>query len=328
MQNIINILGWRTSRKIVVIESDDWGSIRMPSMNIYSEFESKGFSVSESVYNRLDTLESNEDLVLLFEVLSHYVDVNGKQPLITANCIVGNPDFTRIRESDFNTYYVEPVTETLKKYPHRDQVESLWKQGHSIGIFHPQYHGREHVNVGRWMEALRSKDHGIMYTFEKETTFSGEGDYNFMEVLDYNTPGDLIQMKESLAEGLDMFEKIFGFRSKSFIPPCYTWDSNVEETLAKGGVHYIQGLTTQFVPTGSFGNYKKRYHFLGNRNKYGQYFLVRNAFFEPALTKSSDPVGECLRRIDIAYRWNKPAIIGTHRINYMGSLDEKTGRII
>ena len=68
--------------------------------------------------------------------------------------------------------------------------------------------------------------------------------------------------------------------------------------------------------------YKKKYHFLGNRNKFGQYFLIRNAFFEPSLTKSSDVVGECLKRVDIAFRWKKPAIISAHRINFIGALDE------
>lgn len=33
--NLLNIPGWRTNRKIVVIESDDWGSIRMPSQEVY-----------------------------------------------------------------------------------------------------------------------------------------------------------------------------------------------------------------------------------------------------------------------------------------------------
>ena len=31
LRNLSNLPGWRTSRKIVVIESDDWGTIRMPS---------------------------------------------------------------------------------------------------------------------------------------------------------------------------------------------------------------------------------------------------------------------------------------------------------
>jgi hypothetical protein len=322
-QNLINIPGWRTNRKILVIESDDWGSIRMPSNEVYLKFLSKGFDISKSDYNRLDALESNDDLAMLYEVLRSYKDIVGNPPVITANCVVGNPDFNKIRQSDFNDYFFEPVTETLKRYQQHDKVETLWKQGDAERIFHPQFHGREHVNVIRWMNSLRERTPEIMFTFDNETTFSGNGDYNFMEVLDYNSPGDLAKMKASLAEGLNLFKKIFGFRSKSFIPPCYIWNSDIEETLNENGVKYIQGLVIQSLPTGTFGNYKKKYHFLGNRNSNGQYFLIRNCFFEPSLTKTADPVGECLNRIKIAFRWNKPAIISSHRINFMGSLVEK-----
>jgi hypothetical protein len=321
-RNLINVPGWRTGRKLVVIESDDWGSIRMPSREVYSEFVSRGFELSKSDYNRLDTLETNDDLTSLYEVLGSCKDSAGNHPVITANCVMGNPDFHKIRQSDFNEYAVEPVTETLSRHANRNRVEELWKQGMAEGVFHPQFHGREHVNVVRWMNALREKTTEMMFTFDRGTTFSGDGDYNFMEVLDYNTPDDLEQMKESLSEGLDWFERLFGYRSRSFIPPCYTWNSDVEEVLHKGGVRYIQGLVTQLIPTGTFDNYRSRYHFLGNRNRFGQYFIIRNAFFEPALTKSPDPVGECLARVNVAFKWKKPAVICSHRINYMGSLDE------
>ena len=33
---ITNIKGWRTNRKIVVIESDDWGTIRMSSKEAFN----------------------------------------------------------------------------------------------------------------------------------------------------------------------------------------------------------------------------------------------------------------------------------------------------
>ena len=322
-RNLINIPGWRTNRKIVVVESDDWGSIRIPSKEVYSEFVSKGFDVSGSNYNRLDTLETNDDLVMLYEVLLSHKDSLGNYPVITANIVVGNPDFQRIKQSDFSEYFYEPVTETLKRYPGRDKVEFYWKQGHAVDIFFPQFHGREHVNVIRWIEALRNRTPEIMFTFDKKTTFSGNGDYNFMEVLDYNSPNDLLKMKEGLAEGLDLFEMIFGYRSKSFIPPCYTWNSDVEEILHKKGVRYIQGIVIQFLPTGTFGKYKKKYHFMGKRNSYGQYFLIRNCFFEPSLSINTDSVGECLSRIKTAFMWKKPAVISTHRINFMGGLDEK-----
>lgn len=320
-QNLINIPGFRTKRKLVVIESDDWGSIRMPSLEVYDKFIEKGFNIANSDYNRLDTLENNDDLVMLYEVLRSHTDTLGNPAVITANVIVGNPDFKKIKEADFRDYFVEPVSETFKKYPKREKVLDLWIDGNKQGLFHPQFHGREHVNVVRWMEALQRRTPEIMFTFENGTTFSGDGDYNFMEVLDYNTPKDLTLMKESLKQGLDMFEKMFGYRSKSFIPPCYTWDSNVEETLSKNGVKYIQGLFVQFIPTGSFGKYKRKYHSMGSHNKHGQRYLFRNCFFEPALTKINDPVNECLRRINLAFNWNKPAIIGSHRINFMGDLD-------
>jgi len=324
--NLINFPGWRTKRKILVIESDDWGSIRMPSHEVYSKFIFNKFDISRSEYNRLDTLESNDDLSMLYEVLHSYKDSVGNSLMITANFVVGNPDFIKIRQSNFTDYYFEPITETIKRYPQRDKVETLWKQGNAAAIFHPQFHGREHVNVVRWMDALRKRSPEIMFTFDNETTFSGDGDYNFMEVLDYNTPDDLTKMKESLAEGLDLFENIFGFRSKSFIPSCYTWNSDIEEILHANGIRYIQGLVVQSIPTGSFGNYTKKYHFLGNRNSFGQYFLIRNCFFEPSLTTISDPVGECLNRIKIAFRWKKPAVISAHRINFMGALDKKNRR--
>lgn len=322
-RNLVNIFGWRTSRRIIVIESDDWGSIRMPSPEVYSKFIEKGLNLSGTSYNRIDSLESNDDLHRLFEVLLSFKDFNNKSPVITANIVVGNPDFDKIREADFREYFYEPVTTTLSRYNNCDKVETLWKEGDSEGVFHPQFHGREHVNITRWMKALKVKDPDIMYTFDHRTTFSGDGDYNFMEVLDYNEPEDLSIMKESLIEGLDLFEEIFGYKSKSYIPPCYVWGSEIEKTLYEKEVRYIQGLIIQFIPKGSFGNYSRKIHFMGSKNSLGIHFLVRNCFFEPTLSRKGDPVGECLMRIEAAFRWNKPAIICSHRINFIGSLDER-----
>src|SRR5690606_13830027 len=148
--------------RIIVIESDDWGSIRMPSNEVYEEFVRSGLQMSGTDYNRIDTLESNDDLILLYDILSSHRDRNGSHPLITANIVVGNPDFEKIQTSDFSEYFYEAVTETLSRYPHRDLVENLWREGEERKLFHPQLHGREHVNVVRWMNALRQRSPGIM----------------------------------------------------------------------------------------------------------------------------------------------------------------------
>ena len=51
-KNIVNIPGWRTNRKIVVFESDDWGSTRMRSKLDYEYFLKKGFEVDKCHYNK------------------------------------------------------------------------------------------------------------------------------------------------------------------------------------------------------------------------------------------------------------------------------------
>ena len=107
----------------------------MPSKEVYDEFVKRGYDLTDSDYNRLDTLESNVDLNSLFEVLQSHRDSRGNHPVITANMVVGNPDFDRIKHSGFTEYYFEPVTETLKRYPDRDRVESLWKEGEIRLIF-------------------------------------------------------------------------------------------------------------------------------------------------------------------------------------------------
>ena len=70
-------------------------------------------------------------------------------------------------------------------------------------------------------------------------------------------------------------------------------------------------------------NLVNKIHFLGNKSKHNQIYLVRNAFFEPSLFYSNQTVENTLNRINIAFNWNKPAIIGSHRVNYIGFINEK-----
>jgi hypothetical protein len=62
---------------------------------------------------------------------------------------------------------------------------------------------------------------------------------------------------------------------------------------------------------------------LGQKNELGQYYLVRNCFFEPYKNDDNDWVNYCLERIRIAFKWHKPAIISTHRLNFIGNLVEE-----
>ncbi len=324
--HLLNLPGWRTSRKIVVIESDDWGMIRMSSKEAFQALLQKGYPVDTCPYNRYDALESNDDLSRLFEVLASVKDSHGNPAVLTANNVVANPDFDKIREADYRQYFYEPFTETLKKYPAHDKVMQLYRQGMQEKLIRPQFHAREHVQVSRWMRALQRGEKGAKDAFEwgmYSPRNTGETD-DGIEYLDaFDTDGQPVHPVQTaiVSEGLALFEHLWGYPSESFIAPCYTWSTDLESHLAAMGVKYLQGITYQRAPVaGKPFAYRNIYHYQGQPNPYGQRYLVRNAFFEPSITPDVDCVSDCMQRIAIAFRWGKPAIIGSHRINYMGYL--------
>ena len=100
-----NIPGWRTNRKIVVIESDDWGSIRMSSLEAFKNLLKAGMREDRNHYNLYDSMESNRDLECLFETLSNFKDKNGKAPVMTGVNVVANPVFERIKETGYTEYF-------------------------------------------------------------------------------------------------------------------------------------------------------------------------------------------------------------------------------
>lgn len=320
----INAKGKSVKEKLVIIESDDWGAIRTPSIETISYFERKGFEVSKSIYKH-DALASGDDLEKLFNVLKAHKGSDGKPAVITANSIMANPDFEKIKADDYLHYYWEPFTTTFKRYPKHQNNWKIWQQGISDNVFHPQFHGREHLNVNRWMKALQSKDKAILTSFEQQTTYSGKEDYSFMEAYDWDNVEDIKQHKLIIAEGLKIFEAHFGYRSKSFIAPCYNWDSQLESFLAQEGIEWIQGLRSQLQPTGVFNQYESIKHHFGQSNN-GILYNTRNCFFEPSMLPQKDWVNSCLAQIQSAFLFSKPAVICSHRINFVGYINEKNGQ--
>jgi hypothetical protein len=327
-KNIANIPGWRTDRKIVVIESDDWGSIRMSSKDAYNQLLSQGYPLDKSHYNKYDSLESNEDLQQLYDVLSQYRDKNDQIPVFTAVAIVGNPEFEKIENSGFESYFYEPFTETLKKYPAHDQVFDLYQEGLKNRIFIPIFHGREHLNVQRWMRKLQEGNPSLLKAFQQGVTGIDKGMYgeqlpDFQAAFDLEKPEDLRYMHEVLNEGLILFEKLFGFKSAYFVPTNGPFNNTLETVLKDSGIRYINTGKKQLEPLGN-NQYKTNIRFLGQKNSLGQRYITRNCFFEPSSTEHAsgkDWVSDCLKEIEIAFRWKKPAIISSHRVNYIGFLD-------
>ena len=62
--NIKNIRGWKTKRKVIVISVDDYGNVRLDSKKARERMNEAGLKV-RSRFDAFDTLETREDLEML-----------------------------------------------------------------------------------------------------------------------------------------------------------------------------------------------------------------------------------------------------------------------
>ena len=287
-RHLRNIAGWRTNRKIIVFESDDWGSIRMPSRNVFEKLKQQGLDLTSGDsfrFNSYDTLAKSEDLELLFEVLCRFRDKNGNNVKLTALSVVANPDFKKIRESDFSQYFFEPFTDTLKSYYGDNSSFLLWKEGINLGIFVPQFHGREHLNVPVWLKNLRNKDRETLLAFDFGV-WSFNRQTALPEIPKYQAAFDLVDVADldfhasAIKDGLTLFEILFGYRAQYFVPPNGSINNSLNAVSAKAGIKFRSASRIQLEPLGN-REYRKILHYSGQKNKDGQVYLIRNSIFEP-----------------------------------------------
>ena len=325
-KNLINIPGWGSNRKIVVFESDDWGSIRMPSKKTYKALIDKGIKVDDQNQWFLDCLENKDDLDNLFSIISKYKDSRNNHSIFTFNTVMGNPDFKKIKESGFETFFHEHFFHSYKHY-HNQDLQSIWDEGIKAGLMQPQFHAREHLNVSLWLKDLQAGrietrqafDHGF---FGLVTNTSSIHQKHYLAAYRAESPAELNYIKTAIKEGLNMFEESFGFRSKSFIACNYIWPKDIEQGLFEEGIELIQGQRGRLQPDPfKKGQGKIIRNYMGQINCLGQTYTIRNVKFEPFEDPSQDWVDQCLNDIQTAFFWKKPAIISTHRINYVGSID-------
>ncbi len=325
-RNLINVFGTKVFRRYIVFESDDWGTVRMPSVKAREAMVKSGIDSGKNPFNQFDTLEQAADLEALFELLGSIKDQRGHSPIITANTILGNPDFEKIQASNFQSYFSEPFTETYQRYYGGNQTWERIKEGINAGFWMPQFHGLEHINVPQWLHELRNGNPHYTKAFEwrlfgVEMKRIGAKRTNLMAAFDFENKDEQNYNENRMRLGLRAFHDTFGFESESCIAPCNVWHPSSEAIWNEMGVKYIQGLYVQFKPDVS-EKYGRIRHYQGQKNKHGQHYLVRNSFFEPSTQKNYQWVEECLLRIHTAFVWKKPAVVSVHRLNFIGGLEE------
>jgi hypothetical protein len=197
-----------------------------------------------------------------------------------------------------------------------------YNEGIKLGIFLPEYHGREHINYLRWMRGLQEGDKGLMEPFKLSSIgFNRVGGKPIREHLAAYDPEfeeDKPFLEKSLKEGASLFKDLFGYRPNYFVASKNSEPKSFEKILASSGVKYLMRYKLHRYPLGA-GKFEHELNWLGKRNKHSQLAITRNGGFEPA-NENIKWLDRCFFDIKNAFYFGKPAIISTHRVSYVGRL--------
>ena len=334
LNNLKNILGWKTSRKIVVISVDDYGNVRLDSPKARENMNKSGLNIY-SRFDAFDSLETKEDLSMLYETLTSVKDKHGSPAVFTPFALPCNINFEKMAETNYEKYEYELLPETYAKLSEKDSKAykgtwSLWQEGIDKGIIVPQFHGREHLNLKVFKEKLAARDPELLIALKNRsyTSISSTGyqSIGYTAAFEFDKFEENDKFKEIIKTGLDDFEKVFGYRSVHFNPPGGREHPIIHQYLKDCGVRYLDTPLIKKEHQGE-GKYEKVLNYTGKKNHLGMTYQVRNVSFEPTHERGFDWVNYSLKQIETAFFWNKPAIISSHRVNFCGHIDSKNREI-
>jgi hypothetical protein len=326
-KNYINSRGWKTNQKYLIIESDDWGAIRMPSKEVYHKLIANDIPVDKFSFDKHDALESEEDLKNLFNTLEKFQDKTGSPAVLTAYHVVANPDFEKIEATARKDYHYETILETYSRFLHTKKVPNLIKEGIEKGIYIPQFHGREHIHVKRWMEAINFNSEKEQLAFQNRAIVSSKSKTcrnpytkDYFKGFAFSSISEHEEIENIHRDGLKIFKEIFGFPSKTFVAQGTVFGDHILKMLSEEGVQLILGQQSAPKSDNGYQTINKNW---GNITKFNQQYWRRNCLFEPARNQNFPWVKKTMEEIEIAFRWGKPAVISAHRENFIGSIFEE-----
>ena len=295
-------------RPVVVIQSDDWGRVGVPSLPVFNQIRQAVPGVGDSRWDFYG-LETTADLEALGNELEAIRDTDDAPACITGNFIMANADLRLMAENGFARGIYKPISEGFPP-PWTDSLVTAYRALVDRKVFYPGLHGFTHFNASVLEGALADPgDLGerarLLARLDTPYLRSVTPEYNFA-LLSMPAGSEVFlpaeRQKQWLESGIQIFEEVFGFRPVTFCAPGYRSNDVTRRLLEENGVAGIQ-LPSKAPPV----------------RDGGLVVLGRNVAFEPALWKSDRAalIEQALADGEAAVARGTPIIICSHSINYM-----------
>ncbi|OGV49077.1 MAG: hypothetical protein A2017_11775 [Lentisphaerae bacterium GWF2_44_16] len=320
-KNRIYEIDWK-KYPAVIFESDDWGACQCVKNAEHAKLVKKlNFEMYGHKKDFTSSLETVEELQELFTVLNTFKGMDGLPASFTAFTCLSNPDFERIKKSNYSEYHEIGIDKGFPGGWERGDIVGKMRDGVKLGVWSPEYHTTlHHVSPIVLMELLRSnKKEGKIFRelFDSGAFLIGE------HIPEYDG-ADITEQFKMVKRGMEYFRNAFGFTPRSAVSSDIYPET--ETVLAINGIRTIQLKTAQLNDDTVTVYQTKPWNNQDFYAEIGEYnpmldvvYLERNVFFEGF---KNHPASETVKVIEKRINSGKPAIISTHRGLYT-SIDEK-----
>ncbi len=292
-------------RPIVVIQSDDWGRVGLPSLASMERLQAAGVPIGASPWDFYG-LESEDDVIRLGDMLSEFCDGDGKPACFTANFVMANADLEWMRRENFQAFRWKSIDLGFPS-PWSETLLPAYRRNIDRGLFYAGLHGFTHFNVSAMIKLLTETSargdrmrqlacHGVPYlaSLTPECNFAlveRQGkDERFLPESD----------QESWIEsGVSLFTRAFGQQPITTCAPGYRANEATFRIWQRYGLEAAQMIGQRGISASR-----------------ALVILERNVAFEPALTRAAaveKAIGAACRAVECGF----PIIVCSHSINYI-----------
>jgi hypothetical protein len=320
------VVDWRAVRA-VVIESDDWGLCGfVPDADALAELRRDALDAGRfpAVY-WASTLEDSASVAGLAAVLARHRGADGLPVLFQPNYIVSWLSY-RDPASGGDPW----LSGDLPALPPRYHRPGLWDAvaaATAAGIWRPELHGAYHYDPDLRRERVVPGSLAAAAAARGVVVFPGIA--RAWELAPWRTRAALAR---ELDRSLAVFALLHGRRPASIIAPDYVWDGRCEDLWAERGLSVIQAKREQRRPLARgpalLQRAEKVLARLAARLAHpDRVYLDRNCRLETA--QAADPgrvVAACHGEVRRAWARGEPAVIESHRVNYVHTDPAVSGR--
>ncbi|MFW6058819.1 MAG: hypothetical protein ACODAQ_01475 [Phycisphaeraceae bacterium] len=308
----------------LVIESDDWGACESArhaadASALRRKLEPLGFPI-DRLHN---TLESPADLDALYNVLASVTGRDGQPAVMTGFVCLGNPDYDAIRAADFRAYHDIGLDEGVPIGWERGDIVGAMRRGMHRGVFVPEFHaGLHHTSPTLWLELLRcgsveGRIARILFDHGCYAQPAHLPEYHRMSAR---------QQRDWVQRALDRFRRAFGVSPAAAVTSDATPVTEVVWSLAGMEVFCLKNArlhdgSVVIYDTKPWNAQDARCPMGGSNPELEMVYLSRNVHADGAAFRNApDEAAPLVAAIHACWRRDEPAVMNTHRNNYV-SLD-------